>query len=387
LTLRADWEKRWVHSEWKKSSGEAGRLKHTAGDFYGDAQEDKGLQTSEDAKFFAASATFEKFSNAGKTLVLQFQVRFPQGIDCGGGYLKYLPSGFDQKDFKGDTKYNVMFGPDICGTSTKRVHVIFFHNGVNHLIKKEVRALDDHLSHVYTLIVNADDTYEVRVDGEKKQSGNLADDWDFMKPKKIKDPAAKKPSDWVDNAKMDDPADKKPENWDAIPKEIPDPEAQKPEDWDNEADGEWGPPQIPNPEYKGDWKPKQVDNPAYKGPWVHPEIDNPDYVEYKNIAAYDDFSAVGIDVWQVKSGTIFDNIIITDSIAEAEAFSDATWKKNKDAEKAMYDAREKAKRDKEEADRKKAEEEKKKADESKKDDDDDDDDDEDKIKEKLKDDL
>ena len=28
------------------------------------------------------------------------------------------------------------------------------------------------------------------------------------------------------------------------------------EDWDDEDDGEWEAPTIPNPEYKGEWKPK-----------------------------------------------------------------------------------------------------------------------------------
>lgn len=47
--------------------------------------------------------------------------------------------GFDinQKNFYGETPYNVMFGPDICGP-TKRVHVILTKNGINHLIKKEI---------------------------------------------------------------------------------------------------------------------------------------------------------------------------------------------------------------------------------------------------------
>ena len=41
-----------------------------------------------------------------------------------------------------------------------------------------------------------------------------------------------------------------PADWDSTPKEIPDPDAKKPEDWDDEADGEWEAPKIPNPEYK-----------------------------------------------------------------------------------------------------------------------------------------
>ncbi len=32
---------------------------------------------------------------------------------------------------------------------------------------------------------------------------------------------------------------------------VPDPDAEKPEDWDDDMDGEWEPPMVPNPEYKG----------------------------------------------------------------------------------------------------------------------------------------
>ena len=48
-----------------------------------------GIQTSQDAKFYGVSAKFdEPFSNEGKTLVVQFQVKHEQNIDCGGGYVK-----------------------------------------------------------------------------------------------------------------------------------------------------------------------------------------------------------------------------------------------------------------------------------------------------------
>ena len=46
------------------------------------------IQTSQDARFYAASASFDKFSNADKTLVVQFTVKHEQKIDCGGGYVK-----------------------------------------------------------------------------------------------------------------------------------------------------------------------------------------------------------------------------------------------------------------------------------------------------------
>jgi calreticulin len=254
----------------------------------------------------------------------------------------------------GDSPYNIMFGPDQCGY-TKKVHVIFSNKGKNHLIKKEIQPADDQLSHVYTLVVRPDNTYEVRIDGNKKESGSLSDDWDILPPKKIKDPAQSKPSNWVDNPKMADPNDIKPEGYDDIPKQIVDPDASKPDSWDTDADGEWEAPMIDNPAYKGPWKAKQIDNPDYKGPWVHPEIDNPDYEADDTLYSYPSFGAVGIDIWQVKSGSIFDNIILTDSVAEAEKFMAETYTKHKDAEKAAFDAFEKKRTEAEEAERKAAE--------------------------------
>lgn len=47
-----------------------------------------GIQTSENAKFYAVSARFDKFSSEDKTLVVQFTVKHEQKIDCGGGYVK-----------------------------------------------------------------------------------------------------------------------------------------------------------------------------------------------------------------------------------------------------------------------------------------------------------
>ena len=89
--------------------------------------------------------------------------------------------------------------------------MIFEHKGKNHLIKKDIRCKDDVFTHLYTLIVNTDGTYEVLIDNESAQTGSLTDDWDFLPPKTIKDPEAKKPDDWVDQAKLDDPEDVKPE--------------------------------------------------------------------------------------------------------------------------------------------------------------------------------
>jgi len=369
-TFDDSYSSRWVESSWKKSSGEAGKWAHSAGPFYANEQADKGLETTQDARFYAISSKFpEHFSNEGKDLVIQFAVKFPQKIDCGGGYVKVAGSDVDQSKWGGESPYHIMFGPDICGYSTKKVHVIFHYppKKDNLLIKKEITAETDQLTHVYTLIVRPDQTYEVRIDGENKQSGSLVDDWDFLAPKLIKDPSQSKPSDWVDEATIDDPTETKPAGWDDTPKQISDPEAEKPDDWDDESDGDWEAPLIANPEYKGEWKAKKIPNPEYKGPWVHPEIANPDYVEDKNIYRFSDIGSIGVDIWQVKSGTIFDNIFVSDSVKEAEDFLAETYTASKEKEKAAFDAWEQKKKDEEEAA-------KKAADASKKDDDDDDDD-------------
>lgn len=51
---------------------------------------------------------------------------------------------------------------------------------------------------------------------------------------------------------------------------------------DEDMDGEWEAPQVPNPACEsapgcGEWKRPMVDNPNYKGKWKPPMIDNPNY--------------------------------------------------------------------------------------------------------------
>merc|ERR1712093_953119 len=162
-------------------------------------------------------------------------------------------------------------------------------------------------------------------------------------------------------------------------KRIVDSEAKKPDDWDDEEDGEWEPPMKDNPAYKGDWSVKRISNPAYKGFWEAKKIDNPEYEDDNAVYKYADFGFIGFDLWQVKGGTIFDNVIICDDKAEADVFA-AKWKALSEVEKA----------EKKKADDAKAEEDKKAAeankDDKKDDDDDDDDDDDEKKKDDKKDD-
>merc|ERR1712079_460880 len=261
--------------------------------------------------------------------------------------------------------YNIMFGPDKCGY-TKRTHLIFTYKGKNVLKKSDLayKQEGEGTSHLYTMVLKPDNTVVVELDQEEVYKGNLKEDWEVLKPKEISDPKDEKPADWSDESMIDDPAEKKPDDW-VEEKRMVDTEAKKPDDWDDEEDGEWEAPMKDNPAYKGDWTAKRISNPAYKGFWEAKKIANPEYEDDDQLYKYADFGFIGFDLWQVKGGTIFDNVIITDDTSEADAFA-KKWKAVSEVEKA---------------EKKKAED-AKKADDKKDEKEDDDDDEDEKDEEK-----
>merc|ERR1711977_601089 len=106
----------------------------------------------------------------------------------------------DQKNFGGDTDYKIMFGPDICGYDVSRIHVIFNYDGENLLKTEDIKLnYDDKnkLTHLYTLVVKPDNTYEVFLDKKRKD-----------------DPDDSQPSDWATEARVKDPEATKPDGWD-----------------------------------------------------------------------------------------------------------------------------------------------------------------------------
>ena len=324
-TFGKGWRSRWTDSTWKKSEGTQGNWVESAGKFHGDAEEDKGIQTGTDAKFYGISASFDSFSNEGKDLIIQYQAKYENDIECGGGYVKVGPKMSDPTAFGDPTPYNIMFGPDKCGY-TKRTHLIFNYKGKNVLKKSdlEYKQEKEGTSHLYSLTLKPDNTVRVEIDQQQVYEGSLKADWELLEPKEIADPDDSKPSDWVDSSMMDDPEDKKPADW-VEEKRIVDKDAKKPDDWDDEEDGEWEAPMIDNPAYKGEWHVKRISNPAYKGVWEAKKIANPKFVDDDSLYKYADFGFIGFDLWQVKAGSIFDNVIITDDKAEADKFA-AKWK-------------------------------------------------------------
>jgi calnexin len=393
-----DWEKRWKPSHAKKDTSGSKSEEEEEWAYVGEwsveepyqykgIDGDKGLVIKNPAAHHAISAKFpKKIDNKGKTLVVQYEVKLQKGLECGGAYMKLLRDNkaLHQEEFANTTPYVIMFGPDKCG-HTNRVHFI-----INHKNPKTGEYEEKHLSsppvakiakttELYTLIINPDNTYVIKQNGEESKSGSLLEDFNpaFNPPAEIDDENDKKPEDWVDEARIADPEAKKPEDWDEDapfeivdeeatkpedwlenePQTIPDPEAQKPEDWDDEEDGDWVGPTVPNPkcadvsgcgpwtkpmkknpDFKGKWSAPYIDNPAYKGVWAPRKIKNPNYFEDKNPSNLEAMGAIGFEIWTMQNDILFDNIYIGHSVEDAEKLAKETFHVKHAVEKSLADA-------------------------------------------------
>jgi len=376
-TFDGDVWSRWTASDGEKYNGKFTASKRNRESLVGDV----GFLIPDEAKHYGAFTTFSKLEGKkGVPFAIQYEVGFQDGLSCGGAYLKlFNNNGKKAGEFKDDTPYTIMFGPDKCG-ATDKVHFILQHVNPKTGKSEEKHLKDppgvpnDQLSHLYGLIIYPDNNFEVHVDGEKKTSGNLLTSMDppINPPKDIDDPDDPKPEDWVDEAKYDDPEASKPDDWDedapaqiADPKasmpsgwvedaqnKIPDPSAKVPDDWDTEEDGEWEPPiidnpvckvgcgkweppKISNPAYKGKWYSSKIDNPAYKGVWKPRQIPNPGYFVDEEPCILPPIDSVGLDLWTMSKGIMFDNILVSTDVEKANAFADESWKKRNKIEKAQ----------------------------------------------------
>jgi hypothetical protein len=385
-----DWSERWTPSEATKKSPVGGETFSYVGKWQveeplvGTIEGDLGLVAKNKAAHHAISTSFsEPIDFKNKPLVVQYEVKYQAGGNCGGGYIKLLEDGFQSSgaDFDDHAPWVIMFGPDLTCPGFK-LHFIFRHKNPvtgefeeKHL-KVPPKPTLDTLTNLYTLIVNPDNTYDVLYNGESLSSGSLLEDFTpaVNPPKEIDDPEDTKPETWVDIKKIADPAAVKPEEWDEeapyeildeeaekpegwlddAPETIADPDAEKPEEWDDEEDGDWLAPTVPNPDCIsgpgcGEWTRPTKANPEYKGKWYAPQIDNPDYIgewaprKIANPAYFEDLTptqslakigGVGIELWTMHEDILFDNIFIGHSIEDAKAFAAETFEVKKPLEVA-----------------------------------------------------
>merc|ERR1712210_330418 len=85
------------------------------------------------------------------------------------------------------------------------------------------------------------------------------------------------------------------------------------------------------------------------------QIDNPKYKD--DVYAFDNLSGVGFEVWTVNKGSIFDNVIVSDSVDEVNEFLEKHFRATLDGEKAAKEKLDADKKAAEEAEKKKKEEE------------------------------
>ncbi|XP_053556799.1 calmegin [Bombina bombina] len=339
---------------------------------------DMGLVLKSTARHHAISAKLKKpFVFEDKPLIVQYEVNFQDGIDCGGAYIKLLSetSYLNLEEFHDRTPYTIMFGPDKCGEDYK-LHLIFRHKNPiigdydeKHAKRPEVdlkKYFNDGKTHLYTLILKPDNTYEMLIDQNVVSQGSLLSDVipPINPPKEIDDPKDKKPKEWDERAKIPDPNAVEPDDWDdgepaqiddinAVKPEgwlddephfVPDRNAQKPSDWNDDIDGVWEAPLISNPKcesapgcgewkrpmidnlkFKGKWKPPMIENPNYQGIWKPHKIPNPHYFEDLNPFKMTPFGAVGLELWSMTPNIYFDNFVICSDKEVADRWASDSW--------------------------------------------------------------
>jgi calreticulin len=314
-----------------------GKFTASSGAYYGNQQVQRGIQTMDEAAWYQITSKFKRpFNTAGKDLVLQFTIRFEKGYECSGGYIKLLNSSATPLKFNSASPYEIMFGPEVCKKPVRhKVQLLIVRNGTEHTSNQFLECYHDELTHSYTLIIFANRTYQVRLDGKTAVNGSLMADFELGGTELIADPDDFIPEDWDNREQIPDPDDHKPENWDDRPI-IPDPDARQPPEWREHIHGKWTQPLIQNPDYLGPWKPKMIPNPAYRGEWTPRLIPNPAHIIDDGFAVWEDLSYVGIEVFQAKPGSIYDNILVTDDVEYAEKQLRENFLQYREEEFAMY---------------------------------------------------
>jgi calnexin len=386
-TFQENWSSRWIVSDDEDFDGE---WSVEAGPALSGIKEEVGLVVNSPAKKHAISSVLPQVVTVEEdNLVVQYEVRLHNSLNCGGAYMKLLRNTedmFTPEEFNSQSDYVIMFGPDKCGSNNK-IHFIFKHKNPitgefeeKHLKNPPSFSVDTE-SHLYTLIIKKDNSFEIFVDQKSVRKGSLLNDFDpaVNPPEMIDDPSDHKPSDWVDEAQIPDPEATKPNDWDEeaprhirdpdaqkpsgwlddAPAQVPDPDAKQPEDWDDELDGEWEAPlvsnpvcekvgcgeweapMINNPAYKGMWSPPMIDNPAYKGPWEARQIPNPNFFVDEHPHNLSPIVAVGFEIWTMQDGIQFDNIYIGRDPKVAHAWAQETFVAKSNAERAEKKAEEK----------------------------------------------
>jgi hypothetical protein len=231
------------------------------------SDDEKMLFTKSRSSHYGISAQFpRRLHLTNKSLVLQYELRAEEGLDYGGAYIKlFAGDSFFPETLSKSTPYVVMFGPDRSAGSNK-IHFIFHYQDrttgttrESHM-RENPPMIADKLTHLYSLIVRPDNSFEILIDCQLVRWGSLASDFD---PPVIA-------TELFDED---------------VPEMIPDPEIERPADWDDLA-----------------------------GPWVPVLVKNPAFELRKSF--FEPIAGIGFELWMVDSQVGFNNVYVgTDEAA------------------------------------------------------------------------
>ena len=182
---------------------------------------DKYLWAAQSHRFSAISTKLATpvDPNGDKAFIVQFEFRPAETWECSGGYLKFFSDPeFESERFSEKDQYTFMFGPDRCGEDVAKVHFIIARkdpktgNFVEHHMTKPPVPPTDQITHFYQLeIDNEKQSFNIFIDTENVRNGTFFADFEppLQPPKRIPDPKATRPRDWVTLKKIPDPKAKK----------------------------------------------------------------------------------------------------------------------------------------------------------------------------------
>jgi calnexin len=331
---------------------------------------EKGISLDTKGKTHAISHRFRHPISVPEnaTLIIQYEARGQFLFTCTTAYIKiFTDPTFDPANLTNDTIPFLEFGPERCGLfNQSRLNVFRTASDgspVNHSLKNPHWIPIDEVTHLYTLIIRPDGTFETLIDNRSSRNGTWIDDFTppiFEMPT-IDDPSDVKPEDWDDRVLVRDPNARKPADWDDDapfqipdprkrspppgwlvdePKMIPDASTKKPANWNEDTMGEWKPRNVPNPkcykaagcgEYKaptvrnpkahGKWRPHWVPNALYKGEWKPRQIPNPNYKGEEPKFVIPPIVAIGFSVWTEHRDFAFTNILLATDEREVKKWN------------------------------------------------------------------
>ncbi len=269
------WQSRWTQSDWHKEDGKAGQFELRKAKWSNASPEGIGLATAENERYYMWTAPFLQEwpgSAAGRPLVIQFSVQHEQELDCGGAYVKlYSSVTADEKSpraFTSETPFSVLFGPEICASHLRHVQVSLWPSSspVMWIGLKQpgrtapyLRCYTDQAVHTYTLEINpADSTFAVYMDGVRHRWGSMRD--------------------WIEHPERRQERETRP------------------------------PPANGESDVKAPARPISLTQEEERAWAANFDLSFPP------------ISRIGFEFWQSKAGSVFDNIIITDSVEDARSF-------------------------------------------------------------------